>query len=147
MNHFKIILAFIFLNSLLSCTKDLNNQNSAYNPGLMSADIGGSLWFANSGFVQTPNMSTLNLYGTYNSQSHLTIGINNYSGPGSYNLGGFNTAIFSDANGNEYDATNGVLYITSDNSIQVLGTFYFSGFSTIGGYPISVSNGQFNLSR
>jgi hypothetical protein len=144
-----ITILFILFSLFIfaSCTKDINNQNSLYNPGLMSANIGGSLWFANTGYAQTPNINTLDLYGTYNNQSYLSMVISNYSGIGTYSIGGFNAATFYDGSGNEYTATNGAVYVTSDNGAQVLGTFYFSGYSTTGGYPISVTSGQFNLSR
>ena len=142
-----IAILFILSTTLLSCTKDESMTNNGYNPGLMSADIGGSLWYANSGNAVSQTATALDLYAAYNNQSHISIVLGGYTGTGGYSLGGFNSAIYYDGNGIEYPATNGYISITSDNGTQVMGTFYFSGTSITGGYPVSITNGQFNLSR
>lgn len=141
------VTILLIITGLFSCSKDTSLNGGGYNPGIMSAYIGGSLWYANTGYVQFPNATAITLYGAYNGQAHISIVIGGYSGPGYYILGGFNTASFYDGNGLDYLATNGSVTITSDNGTQVMGNFQFSGISTVGGYPIYINNGQFNLTR
>jgi hypothetical protein len=143
-----LIILLLITTCLSSCTPDaMNNNGNGSNPGLMSADINGSLWYANNGYATSPNVSVLQLNGNYNSAAHIYISISGYTGTGSYSLGGFNSAIYYDGNGTDYPATTGNLTVTSDNGSQVMGIFSFSGTSTVGGLPIAVSSGHFNLSR
>lgn len=143
----RTITILFIVTSLLSCSKDDSPYNSAYNPGIMSAYVAGNLWYANEGYYQTPNATSLQMYADFNGQSHISISIGNYTGPGSYFITGFNGADYYDGNGLDYAATSGSLTVTSDNGTQILGTFQFAGFSTVGGYPINITGGQFRLTK
>mgnify|MGYP001547428094 CR=1 FL=1 len=148
MRVFGFCILFILIITNISCNRDVNNISpNGPDYGYMSASINGNYWSATTGYAQSPSAFTLSLYGTYNQASYITINISNYNGPGAYTLGGFNTAIFYDGYGNEYDATSGTVSVTYDVNNQVKGYFSFSGIATYGGSVINVSGGQFNLSR
>ena len=143
-----VLFTIILSVSFFSCSKDANNYYAnGNNYGIMSANINGSYWSANNGYAQIPSAYTLTLYASYNQQSYMAINISGYTGPGDYTLGGFNTAIFYDGSGTEYDATNGTVTVTSDNSGNVQGYFYFSGLGYNGGNSVNVTNGSFNLNE
>jgi hypothetical protein len=145
----RLFLFVCLLGVFTSCHKD---KTSAYNyftngTGYMGAIINGNTWYATSGYAQNTSNTTINLYGTQNNVSYMVIGIDNYYGVGNYTLGGFNSAIFNDGNGIEYTATSGNVNVTSDDGTNVIGTYYFSGVSSTGGYSISAVNGNFYLQR
>ncbi len=143
----RTITILFILTAFISCSKDTSNGTNSYNPGYMSAYIGSSYWYATTGYAQTPNVNAINLYAAYNNQSHISIALGGYTGPGNYILGGFNGADFYDGNGNDYTATSGTITITSDNGTQVLGIFTFSGIGSFTGGEVSITGGQFNLTR
>jgi len=144
-----VLLTILLSVSFFSCTKDVNNNyyanGSSFN--IMNATINGSYWSADNGYAQLPSAYNLTLYASRNQQSYIAMNISGYTGPGDYVLGGYNTAIFYDGAGNEYDATNGTVTITTDNSGIVQGYFYFSGLGYSGGGTVNVTNGSFNLNR
>lgn len=140
------LLAFILSLSFFSCSKDVNRYNVNGNGyGIMDANINGTYWSADNGYAQNPSPYTLTLYASRGQQSYITINISGYTGPGDYILGGYNTAIFYDGYGSEYDATSGTITITTDNNGFVQGYFYFSGLGYNSSGSVNVTNGTFNL--
>lgn len=132
------LLPFIF-----SCNPDADRFQPTQTYGIIDANLGGYTWSASTGYAQYQNFS-LTLSGSAPDGSSLLMTIYPYNGLGTYQANSPAQFSFFDVDGYEYYATTGSISITSENSGQVQGNFYFSGVSNGGAQPIDMS-GSFNL--
>ncbi len=140
---------------ILGCSKD--KTPSLPGQGTLSAKIDGSAWSASLAVQAVVTSGILQVTGSDNAAKQMSVNIMNYTGPGTYVLGGAATS-GNGSNGRWTEGLNstqtystmvgqgeGTCTITSDDKGKVEGTFSFNAKNT-DGKQVVVTDGKFKAS-
>ena len=143
---YAIIIAFLSL--LTACDKDNNNNNGnggSSGTGVITADIDGQRWVAETGYTQQIQPFGMELVGMHNSDQ-LTITLSPYNGVQTYYLDGNTKITFLEEN-IEYRSIRGEVNVTSVTDETISGNFNCDVVSSVSSVTLYFTNGTFSIQR
>ena len=137
-----LLISVVLFNS---CNKDVNGVGNGVNGAVgnvVTADINGQVWGAETGYVRSGTNFTLELHGVHGSDSRIMLVISPYNGLQTYQLNGITRISFTES-GTDYTSTTGQITVSADNDQYIEGFFTCEMISNTSSQSLTFTNGQF----